>query len=201
MSILSHAPPANFHQSGHLGGRENFIHPAPAVRLDVTRGSLPALGIAGTLAVPGKSIQPLRCIVSRTGEMDPGHPVFSKPGGDIHLLVTGKFKGLEIPGVSIHRQTLAEFLETLAGALHVKQLHCEGGGQLIRALAELDAIDEFHVTLAGHTIFGGLAASTATGIPAEFLPKSLDFQIRHFEARPELGECFLSYERRGRDTR
>ncbi len=152
-----------------------------------------------TMTVPGRSIQPLRCIVSRTGEMDPDHAIFAKPGGDIHLLVTGEFKGREIPSVTIHRQTLAEFLKTLAGKYHVKHLHCEGGGQLIRALAELDAIDEFHLTLAGHTIFGGLAASTATGIPSEFLPESLGFRISHFEPRPELGECFLTYIKRRPD--
>jgi 2,5-diamino-6-(ribosylamino)-4(3H)-pyrimidinone 5'-phosphate reductase len=154
-----------------------------------------------TLTVPGKSIQPLRCIISRTGALDPGHPVFAKAGGDIHLLVTGQCTGREIPGVTIHRQTLTDFLEILATEYGVSHLHCEGGGQLIRALAELDVIDEFHLTLAGHTVFGGLSASTATGIPGEFLPKSIDFKIHHFEARPGLGECFLSYVRFGRDDR
>ncbi len=86
-----------------------------------------------TLTVPGKAVQPLRCVVSRTGEMDPNHPIFSKPGGAIHLLVTGEFTGREIPGVTIHRQSLAEFLETLGTEYHVKHLHCEGGGQLIRS--------------------------------------------------------------------
>ena len=65
---------------------------------------------------------------------------------------------------------------------------------MIRALAELDVIDEVYLTLAGHTLFGGLAASTATGIPAEYLPQSLAFDLTHFE--PQAGECFLSYTRR-----
>ncbi len=148
-----------------------------------------------TLTVPGKAVQPLRCIVSRTGKLDPGHPVFRTPGGDIHLLVTGGFAGPPNAKVTLHRQTLLGFLQTLASEFHVKQLHCEGGGQLIRALAELDVIDEFHLTLAGHTLFGGLGASTATGIPAEFLPKSLGFEIGSFDPRPATGECFLSYTR------
>jgi riboflavin biosynthesis pyrimidine reductase len=150
-----------------------------------------------TMTVPGKSIQPLRCIVSRTGEMDPEHPIFSKPGGDIHLLVTGESTGAEISGVTVHRQSLAEFLETLVTEHHVRRLHCEGGGQLVRALAELDAIDEFHMTLAGRTLFGGLDAVTATGIPADFLPRSVEFRLSHFEPRGAEGECFLSYTRRG----
>ncbi len=79
--------------------------------------------------------------------------------------------------------------------LGVRHLHCEGGGQLIRALAELDAIDEFHVTLAGHALFGGMEAPTATGIGVDFLPASLDFALSHFEPRPDMGECFLSYRR------
>ncbi len=149
-----------------------------------------------TMTVPGKTTQPLRCIVSRTGRMDPDYPIFSKPGGDIHLLVTGELKGGQPSGVHIHQQTIAEFLETLARKHHVKHLHCEGGGQLIRALAELDAIDEFHLTLAGHTLFGGLDAVTATGTSANFLPRSVEFQISHFEPRAAEGECFLSYTRR-----
>ena len=66
---------------------------------------------------------------------------------------------------------------------------------MIRSLAEVDAIDEFHLTLAGHTLFGGLSAPTATGIPADFLPASVKFTLRHFEPRPDAGECFLSYRR------
>jgi hypothetical protein len=62
-------------------------------------------------------------------------------------------------------------------------------------MAELDVIDEFHLTIAGHTLFGGLRAPTGTGIPAEFLEATRGFRISHFEPRPELGECFLSYTR------
>ncbi|MBK1816905.1 RibD family protein [Luteolibacter yonseiensis] len=146
-----------------------------------------------TMTVPGKTVQPLRCIVTRGGSLDPDLPVFQKPGGAIHLCVTGDRAG-EIPGATAHHTTLPAFLGTLATDLGVKHLHCEGGGELVRALAELDAIDEFHLTLAGHTLFGGLSAPTVTGIPSEFLPRSLDFEINHFEPRD--GECFLSYRRK-----
>jgi riboflavin biosynthesis pyrimidine reductase len=148
-----------------------------------------------TLAVPGKPVQPLRCVVSHAGRIPADHPLFQKPGGPIHLLVTGSATP-DLPAeVTIHRGSLAGFLETLANGLGVKHLHCEGGGRLIRSLAELGAIDEFHVTLAGHSLFGGMEAPTATGIPADFLPSSLEFTLSHFEPRPDLGECFLSYRR------
>lgn len=150
-----------------------------------------------TLTVPGKAIQPLRCIVSRTGKIDPSHPLFQKPGGDIHLLVTGEIEG-EIPHilgsrVILHQKTLLEFIQLLAAEFQVERLHCEGGGQLIRALAEMDMIDEFNLTLAGHIVFGGLHAPTATGMPGDFLLRATEFKLSHFE--PIGGECFLSYTR------
>ncbi len=146
-----------------------------------------------TMVVPGKTLQPLRCIVSRSGQLDPAHPIFQRAGGDIHLLVTGKSKPAAIPGVTIHQQSLAEFLTTLDSDYHIERLHCEGGGQLVHALAEMGAIDEFHITLAGHTLFGGREAPTTTGVPGAFLPVSLGFALTHFE--PRENECFLTYTR------
>jgi riboflavin biosynthesis pyrimidine reductase len=148
-----------------------------------------------TLTVPGKSPQPLRCVVSHTGRIPADHPLFQKPGGPVHLLVTGGSTPDFPPDVTLHHSSLAGFLETLATDLGVRHLHCEGGGSLIRSLAELGAIDEFHLTLAGHTLFGGADAPTATGIPADFLPSALEFTLSHFEPRPKAGECFLSYRR------
>lgn len=153
-----------------------------------------------TLTVPGKSSQPLRCIVSESGKFDPSHPMFAKPGGKILLLVTGAVHATPPPNSTLLHESIAQFLQTLASQYGVRRLHCEGGGQLIRALAELDAIDEFHLTLAGHTLFGGLQAATCTGIPSEFLPGSIDFRLAHFEPRPETGECFLSYLRNGAEV-
>jgi riboflavin biosynthesis pyrimidine reductase len=160
----------------------------------VGRGTLDADHM--TMTGPGN---PLRCIVSRRGMLDPAHPLFTTPGGPIHLLVTGD-EALELPPslraqVTVHHLTLAEFLDHLATKLAISTLHCEGGGQLIRALAEIDAIDAFHLTLAGHTLFGGCEAPTATGIPGGFLPRAVNFRLTRFDPRPDLGECFLSYER------
>ena len=158
----------------------------------VGRGTLEADRM--TMKVPDQPFQPLRCVVSRRGVFDAGHPLFHSPGGAIHLLVTGN-ADCTVPSGTLHRASLAEFLTILAEHHAVRRLHCEGGGGLIRSLAELDAIDEFHLTLAGHTLFGGQAAPTATGLPGDFLPHSLEFEISHFEPRPESGECFLSYRR------
>jgi hypothetical protein len=44
-------------------------------------------------------------------------------------------------------------------------------------------------------LFGGADAPTATGVTADYLSRSLDFTLSHFDPRPDLGECFLSYRR------
>lgn len=148
-----------------------------------------------TMTVPGTGKQPLRCIVSRSGSLDPEHPIFRTAGGQIHLCVTGD-REVNLPGVVLHHQPLAGFLSTLSTGLGVKRLHCEGGGELVRELMELDAIDEFHLTVAGHTLFGGANAPTVTGIPSGFPERSLGFEITRFEPVAGTGECFLSYRRR-----
>jgi riboflavin biosynthesis pyrimidine reductase len=154
-----------------------------------------------TLTVPGEPRQPLRCIVSRRGELDASHPVFHKAGGQIHLLVTENTDCIAPPGAWVHHGMLEDFLTELAAEHGVRRLHCEGGGEMIRALAELDVIDEFHLTLAGHTLFGGLEAPSATGVAGAFLPRSLEFQMTYWDPRPDAGECFLSYRRlRGRNA-
>jgi riboflavin biosynthesis pyrimidine reductase len=137
---------------------------------------------------------PLRCVVSASGKFDRSHQIFSTPGGEIHLLVTGGGAIEPIEGATIHHATLEAFLEILTRDHGVERLHCEGGGSLIRSLAEHDAIDEFHLTWAGHTLFGGKSAPTPTGVPGAFLPASLKFELSAFEPTSE-GECFLSYRR------
>ena len=153
-----------------------------------------------TLSCAHKSVAPLRCIISRSRAIDPDHPVFLREGGPIHLVITGEKIPIIDPSIikkiTIHHMSLAEFLNQLATQYAIRHLHCEGGGELIRSLAELDAIDEFHATLAAHTIFGGSSATTATGALGEHLPKSIEFELNHFEPDTETGECYLSYLRK-----
>ena len=162
----------------------------------VGRGTLEADRM--TLTVPGKTAQPLRCIISRNGAIPSDHPVFHTPGGEIHLLVTEQADDEQVAApvdCLVHRGNLTDFLKTLKQDHAIDRLHCEGGGSLIRSLAALDVIDELHLTLAGHTLFGGANTPTLTGVPSGFFGKSLDFEITRFAPNPETGECFLSYRR------
>ncbi len=137
---------------------------------------------------------PWRCVVSRSGRFDPEHPLFHSSGGPIHLLVT-EGEPPALPGATVHTGSLGGVLEELAAA-GIRKIHCEGGGELVRELAAMDAIDEIHLTWAGHTLFGGREAPTITGVPGDFLPASREFELAEFDPRPEIGECFLSYRRK-----
>ncbi len=143
--------------------------------------------------------QPLRCIVSRSGRFNPAHRVFRTPGGPLHLLVTDPPAHYDptpytAAGAEVHLTSLGDFLAALKAGHGVRTLLCEGGGTLVRALAELDAIDEINLTLAGHTLFGGASAPGITGLPGAHLPASLEFELTRFEPLDN-AECFLTYRR------
>ncbi len=156
-----------------------------------------------TLTIPARlqpRHQPLRCVASRRGRFNPAHPLFHSPGGPIHLLVSAPddtFSASDLTdlGAVVHHGNLAAFLDQLATAHGVRRLHCEGGGQLLRELLELDWLDLLHLTWAGHTLFGGNLAPTLSGLPGSFLPASRTFELASFDPRPDLAECFLTYRR------
>lgn len=165
----------------------------PAGALLVGRGTLATDRM--TLTVPGADRQPLRCVVSRSGKLDAALPIFAREGGAIHLLITGDSEPDVPDGVAVHRGGLRGFLEMLEREHGVRHVHCEGGGELVKALADDDLIDEIHLTWAGHTLFGGREAPTMTGVPGDFLPASRPYELVHFEPRPDAGECFLTWRR------
>ena len=167
----------------------------PADALMVGHGTLRSDRMTLLCRNPLSGKAPLRCVVSEQGNFDPQHPLFQRPGGDIHLLVTGSHPPREIPGTTLHRTDLPGFLRELRQEFSVQHLHCEGGGQLIHALATLDVLDELHLTYCGHLLFGGQSAPTATGIPGPWLPASRAMKLSSFEADPDTGECYLSYAR------
>jgi len=139
--------------------------------------------------------QPLRIIVSRTGDFNWEHPIFHSEGGKLHLLVTESAQSSPPKTPStIHHQSLSDFLETAKLQLGIKRLLCEGGGELAHALFKLDVVDTVHLTFASHILLGGSHAPTITGVAGDFLPASLQYELTHFEPN-EAEELFLTYER------
>lgn len=142
--------------------------------------------------------QPLRCIITRHAEIDPAHPVFHTPGGPIHVLATDEPRPPDpLPeNTTLHHGDIPSFLKSLWPDPASRHIHCEGGGSLIHHLAELDLIDIIHLTFAGHTLFGGAAAPTLTGLPGSPFPFSLPYEMTEILPDASTGECFLSYRRK-----
>jgi len=78
-------------------------------------------------------------------------------------------------------------------------IHCEGGGELIKSLAEIDAIDVLHITWAAHTLIGGSGAPSLSGKIGKFLPNSLLFEMTDMQVNAG-NECFLTYQRTCKST-
>ena len=81
-------------------------------------------------------------------------------------------------------------LRILRSHYRVRTVVCEGGPSLFRALLEIEAVDELHLTWAP-LLFGGASAPTLTGIPGEFLPRTIRCRLKVMEVKD--GECFLTY--------
>ena len=167
----------------------------------VGRGTLEADQMSMTIPPELKpKKQPLRCVVSRSGQFDLKHKIFNSQGGTVHLLATDSASDYdsnryESAGAVVHQCPLPDFLHRLRTEYNVETLLCEGGGSLVRSLAELDTIDEINLTWAAHTLFGGTEAPTITGALGEHLPASLEFSLTHFDPLDN-GEVFLTYERK-----
>jgi riboflavin biosynthesis pyrimidine reductase len=152
-----------------------------------------------SLTIPGPR-QPLRCVVTREGALRGDEKIFTTPGGDIHVLCTEK-PGKSLPGASIHVGNLPTFLNTLHENHGVRHLHCEGGGQLMSALLELDCIETLHLTWAARSLFGGTRAPTIIGHPGSAAPGEWPFLLDHCTPVAGAGEIFLTYRRRERSSR
>lgn len=152
-----------------------------------------------TMCVPGAAAAPLRCIVSRRGELPEDHPIFQAHGGRIHVLCTESAPLWKDSGndVRFHEGDMERFLHTLASELEVRRLHCEGGGWLVNQLFKIGAVDTLFLTLAGHTMFGGRNAPTVTGPPCGFTGSSMEMRLVEWAPRAESGECYLTYRRAG----
>ncbi len=147
-----------------------------------------------SLTTPHSSRQPLRCVVSRRGNLRGDEKIFTTPGGPIHVLCTEKIDH-SWDHCTMHDGTLKTFLRTLHDDHRVNHLHCEGGGMLMRELLMIDCIDTLYITWAAHTVFGGLEAPTLTGVQNSVLAITQHFNLVDHCISAGSGEIFLTYSR------
>jgi riboflavin-specific deaminase-like protein len=149
----------------------------------------------------GLPLEPLRVVVSNAGRLDPAWKIFQPGGSTAVILSTTRMpqrtRSALAPLCDLHlfdspSVPLVPALRMLCSDYGVKRIVCEGGGELVRSLAELDLISSIQLTIAP-IIFGGAAAPTLSGIPGDFLPRPLDFKIKSTTVID--GECVLHLTR------
>lgn len=145
----------------------------------------------------GLPAEPLRVVVSNAGRLDPAWKIFQHRGSPLVVFSTTRMPAqtrsaiaplcdlylFEAPAVPL-RAAMA-LLRTAYG---VRSLVCEGGGELLRSLAEGGMLDEIHLTVAP-VVFGGSGAPTLTGLPGGFLANPMEFQIARLRTIGD--ECVL----------
>ena len=152
----------------------------------------------------GRPPEPLRVVISNEGIFNPASKIFSYTSSSLLVLSTIRMPQDVRDAISPHCDLLLfdtptvplrKALAMLRRDYAVKRLVCEGGGQLLRALAAEDLLDEIRLTIAP-VIFGGSAAPSLTGLPSELLPEPRFFSLAKFEVSE--GECALHYIRERR---
>jgi riboflavin-specific deaminase-like protein len=151
----------------------------------------------------GRSPVPLRVMVSNSGHVDLDGRVFSYSASPLVVFSTSRMPESMRTGVARRADLFLFPGETvdLPGALQilradfgVKRLVCEGGGTLLRALAEGNLVDGIRLTVAPK-VLGGSSAPTLTGLPADFLKAPRAFRI--IRQSVEGNECVLDAVRAG----
>lgn len=143
--------------------------------------------------------QPLRVILSASGDLDPRWKVFRTPGADRVVFSTfhmpAATRAALAPLCDLHLLDadtipLEDVLMALRRIYGVRTLVSEAGPTIFRALVEAGAVDEVYLTMAP-CIFGGAEAPTLTGTRPEFLADIARFRL--VSLREEDGECYLHY--------
>ncbi len=156
----------------------------------------------------GQAEFPLRVIVSNSGRISSTLRALQTPGGAVHLFVGAKVPpktpvrlaalGAQVQVAKGPEVDLGQMLLALRREHNVRVVVCEGGAALLRSLVTADLLDELYVTWCA-TIFGGTAAPTLLGSPADGLPHSIRLRLISLEPGGE-GEVFLRYRVTRRKT-
>lgn len=173
------------------------------VETDNTDMGLSAKDLREAREAKGLPPAPIRVMVSNSGRVDLDGKVFSYSASPLVVFSTSRMPErlrarvarkadlFIFPGQTVD---LPAALKILREDFGVKRLVCEGGGGLLRALAERDLVDGIRLTVAPK-VLGGRFAPTLTGLPGAFLNPPREFRfIRH---SVEEDECILDAIRAG----
>jgi len=145
---------------------------------------------------------PARIIAGFSDHPPADHPVFSTPGGPVHVFVSAPLRNTARQALgqaaTVHaldtREKFPPALAALATAENWQHVHCEGGPTLLRYLLGAGAVDQLHLTITPR-LFGGLDAPTLLGPGhAPPFPGAHAFVLEDADFHGE--EAFLTYSKR-----
>jgi 5-amino-6-(5-phosphoribosylamino)uracil reductase len=150
----------------------------------------------GVRLAEGRPAQPLAVVISRSGRVPFGIPLFADPSSRVALYAP---QGTEPPRceaeVSLHPLTgadssLTAVMRSLRDEHGVGSLLCEGGPTLLGALLSEGLVDELFLTLAPALVGSGEEPLTAGPPLAEMVDLRLEWALERE------GHLFLRYARR-----
>lgn len=172
------------------------------VEADDMRMTLPEAQLRNERQSRGQSAEPLRVIVTGSGQLDPNLKVFQTEGSPILIVTTtaiekSQSKQLsqlgEVAPISDPPLDLPKALDYLSDQHGVHSVVCEGGPTLIREFFRADLVTDVYLTVTPW-LFGGQQSPTLTGVPGDFLPQLLEFEL--VDAKQVGQEIFTYYRRR-----
>jgi len=147
----------------------------------------------------GQNEYPIRVVISNSGDISNNLHIFKHRFSPIVIYSTTRMPltnqtelqaRAELHLSPNHRLNLLEVLNDLYETHQVRTLVCEGGPQLAKALAEMDAVDELFLTVAP-ILAGGTDAPGILGKSGTFLPSSRIYRLESMKVEAE--ECYLHY--------
>jgi riboflavin-specific deaminase-like protein len=169
------------------------------LQIDQMSMGLPDEALRRARVQRGQSEYPIRVVISNSGNLPVHLKIFDHRFSPIVIYSTTRMPEniqtelrtkSELHLSTNDRLNLREVLNDLYETRQVRTLVCEGGPQLARALAELDAVDELFLTVAP-LLLGGTDAPGLLGTPGSFLPSSRVYRIESINV--ESDECYLHY--------
>jgi riboflavin-specific deaminase-like protein len=142
----------------------------------------------------GLSAEPLACIISRSGDVPLGIPLFAEPEANVVIFTTTELDTsacaahVDVIVLRPHEQTTRGALTRLRSDFGVRSLLCEGGPTLFAALLRDGFIDELFLTLAPKLAGGGHAPAITDGPEP---PDPAEMELRWLLERN--GSLYLRY--------
>jgi 2,5-diamino-6-(ribosylamino)-4(3H)-pyrimidinone 5'-phosphate reductase len=169
------------------------------LKRDNVRLGLPGTELRDARIKRGQKPYPLRVIVSNEGKIDHRLNLFQTDISPIVIFSTTRMPRAHrvalMQKATLHLSRkrevdLVELLRRLRVEYKIRQVACEGGATLFRALLERDLVDQLNLTIAPF-LFGGVGAPTLTGLSKDFLPRTVRCSLK--DMRVVGDECFLTY--------